>query len=279
MAQRARRRPRRRADGSSARRGLRHPGRASPALTVHSSVAYLQRSRKAHPGGRSSTDGVIPGICASRMPRALRAGTESSRPCVYGCHGWASTSTRRPLLDDPARVHDADTVREPGDHRQVVRDPDHRRAGLARELLHLEQDLALDRHVERRGRLVGDDEVGIVEQRDRDRDALAHAAGELVRVRLQPLVGRRDADLHQRGARPLERRRRARPFRARGSSRPSARRCAGPGSASSSGPGRSSRCGCRAAGACPRRTARRDRGPSSSMRPGDDASPADRRGP
>ena len=50
------------------------------------------------------------------------------------------------------------------------------------ELLHLGQDLRLDRDVERGGRLVGDDQIGLVQQRDGDRHALAHAAGELVRI-------------------------------------------------------------------------------------------------
>ena len=42
---------------------------------------------------------------------------------------------------------------------------------------------------------------GLLQQRDGDRDALAHAAGELVRIGAQPLVGRGDADLRQRVAR------------------------------------------------------------------------------
>ena len=48
---------------------------------------------------------------------------------------------------------------------------------------HLE-DLRLHGDVERRGRLVGDQHLGIVGDRHRDHHALAHAAGELVRVLL-----------------------------------------------------------------------------------------------
>ena len=65
--------------------------------------------------------------------------------------------------------------------------------------LHLGEDLRLDGDVERGGRLVGDQQQRPVQQRDRDGDALAQAAGELVRIGFQPLVGRRDAD---RGAAP-----------------------------------------------------------------------------
>ena len=43
------------------------------------------------------------------------------------------------------------------------------------------EDLRLDGDVERRGRLVGDQELGIAGERHGDHDALAHAAGELVR--------------------------------------------------------------------------------------------------
>ena len=69
------------------------------------------------------------------------------------------------------------------------------------ERLHLGEDLRLDGDVERGGRLVGDQQRGPVQQRDRDRDPLAHAAGELVRIGVQPLVGRGDADRDQRVAR------------------------------------------------------------------------------
>ena len=59
------------------------------------------------------------------------------------------------------------------------------------------QDLGLDRHVERGGRLVGDQQVGVPRERHRDHHALAHAAGELVRVVVEP-GGRRA------GCRPVE---------------------------------------------------------------------------
>ncbi len=253
---------------------------ASAAIVAQIAVARLHRSRNAQPGGRSSSDGVMPGICFRRCAALVVGdGTESSSPCVYGCarprrapRSRVPCSTMRPAYITHTRSA------RPGDHRQVVRDPDQRRAGLARELLHLVQDLALDRDVERGRRLVGDDEVGIVEQRDGDRDALAHAAGELMRIRLEALVGRRNADLHQRLARALARRRLRSRSRARGSPRSSARRCAGPDSASSSGPGRSSRSGCRACAAALPATAPRRSTPSSTMlpptmRPGGSMSP------
>ncbi len=63
------------------------------------------------------------------------------------------------------------------------------------DLLDQVQDLALDRHVEGRGRLVRDQQLRPAGQRHRDHHALPHAAGELVRVLLQPPLGRRDTDV------------------------------------------------------------------------------------
>ena len=65
---------------------------------------------------------------------------------------------------------------------EVVRDQDHRQAELAAQLLEQLEDLRLHHHVERRGGLVADDQLGLAGQRERDHHALAHAAGELVRV-------------------------------------------------------------------------------------------------
>ncbi len=56
------------------------------------------------------------------------------------------------------------------------------RPSFCLQVLEQVDDLRLDRHVERGHRLVGDDELGVDRERARDADALALAAGELVRV-------------------------------------------------------------------------------------------------
>ena len=64
-------------------------------------------------------------------------------------------------------------------------------------LLHLGEeveDAGLDGDVERGGRLVGDQDVGAVGQRHGDHHPLALAAGELVRVGGEALLGVADAD-------------------------------------------------------------------------------------
>ena len=77
---------------------------------------------------------------------------------------------------------------------EVVRDQDDRGVRLLpRRLQHLD-DLRLDRDVERGRRLVRDEHARVVGDRHRDHRALAHPAGELVRVLVDPPLRRRDAD-------------------------------------------------------------------------------------
>ena len=87
---------------------------------------------------------------------------------------------RRPLLDDPAEVHDRDPVGEVGRRREVVRDHQHAHPVPAQAVEQAE-DPRPHRDVEHRDGLVGDQELRLEHERRRDRDALALAARELVR--------------------------------------------------------------------------------------------------
>ena len=73
-----------------------------------------------------------------------------------------------------------------------MRDQEQGQPQVAPQLLEELQDLPLRHHVERRRRLVADHQLGPARERERDHHALAHAAGELVRVLLP--AGARDAD-------------------------------------------------------------------------------------
>ena len=75
-----------------------------------------------------------------------------------------------------------------------MRDEHDRGVDLVLEVAEQVEDLRLDRHVEGRGGLVGDDDLGVAGERHGDHDALAHAAGELVREHLGDALGVRDAD-------------------------------------------------------------------------------------
>ena len=62
------------------------------------------------------------------------------------------------------------------------------------QLLEDAHDLGLDRDVERGGRLVRDQKLGLDREAHRDHRALAHPAGELVWVGIDPLGGAGDPD-------------------------------------------------------------------------------------
>ncbi len=110
---------------------------------------------------------------------------------------------RRPFLNDPPGIHHGHPVSERGDDGEVVGDPDHCRSGLAREFLHLVEDLRLDGDVERGGRLVGDQHLRVATERGGDHDALRHAAGQFMReaARANRRIGY--ADLAQQVEHPL----------------------------------------------------------------------------
>ena len=97
-------------------------------------------------------------------------------------------------LDRTSGVHDHRPVGELRHHTQVVGDDQHAGAGdVARCAQHVE-DLRLHGDVQRGGRLVADQQVRIVGDRDRDHHPLALAAGQLVRESLCPALRLRDAD-------------------------------------------------------------------------------------
>ena len=92
---------------------------------------------------------------------------------------------RRADLDQLAAVEDGDPVGEVADHGEVVADE---QVGDAAIPLQVEQEVengGLDRDVQRRGRLVEDDQLGLAGERPRDGDALALPARELERGRVE----------------------------------------------------------------------------------------------
>ena len=114
---------------------------------------------------------------------------------MYGCAGSSSTAAAVPDSTTCAGVHDGDVVADVGDHAEVVADDDHRQAGVADQRAQQAEDLGLHGDVEGGGGLVGDQQLRLAGERQRDADALRHAAGQLVRVALQHPLGVDDADL------------------------------------------------------------------------------------
>jgi hypothetical protein len=97
-----------------------------------------------------------------------------------------------PHLDDLARVHDGGPVTDLRHHRQIMGDEDHGEAEITGQPHQQLEDLGLHHHVERGGRLVGQEHLRLAGQRQRNRGALPHAARELVGVAVGTVA--RDAD-------------------------------------------------------------------------------------
>ena len=116
-------------------------------------------------------------------------GTLDSSASVYGCSGDSYSECSRRDLDQLAGVQDRDPVRDVPHHRQVVGDEQVGEPELGLQVLQQVDDLGADRHVERRHRFVGDDEVGPQRQRPGDADALALAATERVGVAIDGVDG------------------------------------------------------------------------------------------
>ena len=264
---------------ASTRRATRRH-RADPAARAGTG---RRRARSADgtgsPAGMAVSRGIVPSICTSRSRSPASDGIEPIRPIVYGCRGCADHVRHRPDLDDAPGVHHGDAIGRFGDHAHVVRDQHHRRAVIAAQALQQRDDLRLDRHVERGGRLVGDDQLRSARERERDHDALAHAARELVRIVVDAPRGGRNADFLQqarsralRAALSLMRQVRADRLGRAGARSYTADR------ARSAGPGRSRRCAGRGCGASRRATAcrcarRRARISPAATRPGGSSRP------
>ena len=96
-----------------------------------------------------------------------------------------------------AAIHHHDPVGDIGNHADIVRHDDHAEVAVAAEFLDQVEDLRLDRHIQRRRRFVGDDQVRVASQRQRDHHPLPHAAGKLVRIGQKPRFRLGDADLFE----------------------------------------------------------------------------------
>jgi hypothetical protein len=100
-------------------------------------------------------------------------------------------------LDHFARIHHGDPVGDLRHHAEIMGDEQDRHAIGLLELIELHQHLRLDRHVERRRRLVRQQDLGAAGERHGDHHALAHPARELVRIVVDTAFRRGNLDLAQ----------------------------------------------------------------------------------
>src|SRR5690606_35093100 len=104
---------------------------------------------------------------------------------------------RRASLNDLALRHHTDAVGDLAHDAEIVRDEQHGQAPVALQISQEFKDLRLYGDVERRGWLVGDQELRLVGKGHGDHDALALAARKLVREGVEALFWFADADLVQ----------------------------------------------------------------------------------
>ena len=197
-------------------------------------AATIHHLRATRVEGAAAGDGVEPRHRAIDLHQplafALHRRDRAHQPHGVRVRGPVDHVGHRPDLDHPAGVHHHHPVAGFGDDAHVVGHQHHRgalpgrrgallgRRGAGRsratsrgrgrqrsrrrpialgQLFQQRDDLGLDRHVERGGRLVGDDQLGLGRQRQRNHHPLAHATRELVRVLVDALLGRRNAGVLQ----------------------------------------------------------------------------------
>ena len=174
------------------RTGKRHEDRvARGADRLAQRTARGEAATRGHRADRRNLAGD--GGKAARI--AIDARNRSQQELGVGMGRVGEDLVHRRDLDDLAGIHGGDAVGDRGDDAEVVGDEDHRHAVGRLELGEEREDLGLDGHVERRRRLVGEQQLRPAGQRHRDHHALPHAAGELVREIGKALARRRDLDL------------------------------------------------------------------------------------
>jgi len=128
--------------------------------------------------------------------RAVR-GTRHSREQIAGIfhRRRAQNAVERSGLDQPPLTHHCHAVGDFGDHAHVMGDEEHGGAVIALQIADQRQNLLLRGHVQRSGRLVGDQKFRFQHQRHRDHDALALAARQPVRIGGENALDLRQANL------------------------------------------------------------------------------------
>ncbi|MNO99099.1 hypothetical protein D3C76_908640 [compost metagenome] len=163
-------------------------------------------------GGQTQQVGRIARYGGQHFPFGIETGNGAQQAFGIGVARAIEDVVDPAVLHGATGVHHQHLVTDARHHAKIVGDHDDGGVELPLELVHQGHDLGLHRHVERRGRLVGDQQLRPAQQCHGDHHPLAHATGELVGVHVHPLA--RLGDLHrvQHAHRLLERRRLAHPF-------------------------------------------------------------------
>ena len=171
--------------------GRRRP-RASGGVLDPAAVEGLAAARRERAArGRSSSVGRLPGIGAQPPPRRVERAASSPAGPGVGMLRAVEHARAPAALDDAAGVHHEHPVGQLGDDAEVVGDQHDRRC-RARAAARCSSSRIWAWMVTSRA-VVGSSAIssfGVAGQRHGDHHALAHAAGELVRVVVEPLLRR-----------------------------------------------------------------------------------------
>ena len=85
-------------------------------------------------------------------------------------------------FDDAAQIHDDDAIAEMLDHAEIVADEQIGEVQILPQVHEQVENLRLDRHVERRDRLVANEEIRLHRQRPRNADPLPLSSRKLMRI-------------------------------------------------------------------------------------------------
>ena len=139
--------------------------------------------------------GTVPSMVARRSRSTSMRGIEPKQADRIGMLRIGEQVVDVGALDDAAGIHHQHLVGDLGDDAEIMGDDQDRHAEPLLQVAQEVEDLGLDGDVERRGRLVGDQQRRLADQRHRDHHALAHAARHVVRKIVDAL--RRRGDPHQ----------------------------------------------------------------------------------
>jgi hypothetical protein len=67
-------------------------------------------------------------------------------------------------LNNPSRIHNIDSLNVTRDHPQIMGDDHKRGIEFLHQIRHEFQELGLDGHIQGRGRLVGNDDLGVTDK-------------------------------------------------------------------------------------------------------------------
>ena len=149
------------------------------------------------PFGMSSGEGTSPFAILLRLAHAAERRRRGEQRLRIGMQRFAEDALLGSVLDGEAEIHHQHVVRDVLHHREIVRDE---QIGKAELLLEVEQQiehLRLHRNVQRRYRLIGDQQFRLQHQSPRNGDALALAAGKHMRIAPRMFGAQADAGHHR----------------------------------------------------------------------------------